>query len=162
MFNAWLDPDVASRWLFATATRPIERIEIDARVAGTFRLIERREDGRVEHCGEYVEIVPHRRLVFSLVLADRPRILTRASVEIEPRATGCRLSLMHENVPFDLVSSTEARWTGILYGLGVTLDSFAGERMSIPLTIGHSVAARRLALARRRQPRVPTTPQPKE
>jgi hypothetical protein len=31
--------------------------------------------------------------------------------------------LVHENVPRDRASYLEERWTGILYGLGVTLDS---------------------------------------
>ena len=127
VFNAWLDPDVAGSWLFATATRPIAHVEIDARVAGPFRFVERREGSRVEHTGEYVEIVPPRRLVFSLALDDRPRVLTRVSVEIEPRETGCKLSLKHEDLPADRVHDMETRWTGILYGLGVTLDSSVAD-----------------------------------
>ena len=144
VFDAWLDPDVAGRWLFATSTRPIAHVEIDARAAGSFRFVERRGDGPVEHRGEYVEIVPHRRLVFSLVLVDRPRVRTRVSVELEPRETGCKLSLTHENVPFDLVSITEARWTGILYGLGVTLEAFAGDSKSERRAIAHDIVLPRL------------------
>ena len=137
VFNAWLDPDIAGRWLFATATRPIAHVEIDARVAGPFRFVERREGNRAEHTGEYVEIVPPRRLVFSLTLDDRPRVLTRVRVEIEPRETGCKLSLTHDDVPCDYVHDTETRWTGILYGLGVTLassatDSTATRRHIVP------------------------------
>jgi len=37
--------------------------------------------------------------------------------------TGCELALTHESVPPECARHTEARWTGILYGLGVTLDS---------------------------------------
>ena len=130
VFSAWVDPDVAGRWLFATATRPIAHVEIDARIAGSFRFVERRESGNVEHRGEYVEIVPYRRLAFILALADRRRAVTRAIVEIEPRASGCALALTHENVPVDLAYGMEARWTGMLYGLGLTLDSIGGD--SIP------------------------------
>ena len=146
VFNAWLDPDIAGKWLFATATRPIASVEIDARVAGPFRFVERREGSRVEHTGEYIEIVPHRRLVFSLALDDRPRVLTRVSVEIEPRGVGCQLSLTHENVPSDQVDATEARWTGILYGLGVTLDSYADDPMAKRRRIAPDAVVRHLAL----------------
>ena len=123
VFHAWLDPDVARRWLFATAMRPIAHVEIDARVGGSFRFVERRESGDVEYRGQYVEVAPSERLVFTLVLAERHRAATRVIVEIEERAVGSNVALAHENVPLDLASGVEARWSGMLYGLGVTLDS---------------------------------------
>jgi uncharacterized protein YndB with AHSA1/START domain len=123
VFHAWLEPAVAGRWLFATASEPIADVDIDPRVGGSFRLAERRDGARVEHAGRYVEIVPHRRLVFTLAMADRPRVVTRVTAEISPRKTGCELALTHENVPPDRAGETEARWTGVLYGLDETLSS---------------------------------------
>jgi len=116
VFDAFLEPEVAGRWLFATALRPMTDVEIDARVGGSFRFAERRDGEPVEHTGEYVEIVPHRRLVFILSMADRPR-------EITPRKTGCELTLTHEKMPPEYANHAEGRWTGILYGLGATLSS---------------------------------------
>jgi uncharacterized protein YndB with AHSA1/START domain len=123
VFDAWLDPGLAGRWLFATASRPMTDVEIDARVGGGFRLADRRNGETTEHHGRYVEIVPHRRLVFTLRGASRPREATRVIVEIVPRKRGCELRLRHENVPPDRAHDTEARWTGMLYGLGETLAS---------------------------------------
>jgi uncharacterized protein YndB with AHSA1/START domain len=121
VFDAWLDPGLAGRWLFATALRPMTDVEIDAHVGGGFRLADRRNGATTEYHGRYVEIVPHRRLVFTLRGASRPREATRVIVEIVPRKRGCELRLSHENVPSDRAHDTEARWTGILYGLGETL-----------------------------------------
>jgi uncharacterized protein YndB with AHSA1/START domain len=121
VFDAWLEPGIAGKWLFATASRPMTYVRIDARVPGSFHFAERRNGARVQHSGEYVEIVPPRRLVFTLALADRPQVVTRVTVEIAPRKAGCDLALTHENVPADRAEHTEARWTGILYGLGATL-----------------------------------------
>ena len=123
VFNAWLDPEVAGRWLFATASRPMANVEIDARVEGSFCFVDRRDGEITEYTGEYVEIVPHRRLVFTLSMEEHPPAITRVMVEIEPLKKGCELKLTHENVPQDRASHIEGRWTGILYGLGVTLDS---------------------------------------
>jgi uncharacterized protein YndB with AHSA1/START domain len=123
VFDAWLDPGLAGRWLFATASRPMTDVEIDARVGGWFRLVDRRNGESTEHHGRYVEIVPHRRLVFTLQGGSRPREATRVIVEIIPRKRGCELRLRHENLPPDHAHDTEARWTGILYGLGETLAS---------------------------------------
>jgi uncharacterized protein YndB with AHSA1/START domain len=161
VFGAWLDPDVARTWLFATATQPIAHVEIDARVAGSFRFVEPRGQGTAEHTGHYVEIAPHRRLVFSLALADRPRILTRVSVELERREGGCKLALTHENVPRALVNATEARWTGILYGLGVTLESFASPAALKRPRLAADAVVRQLArteAAERRNSQPPRNP----
>jgi uncharacterized protein YndB with AHSA1/START domain len=122
VFNAWLDPEVAGQWLFATASHPMARVEIDARVGGSFRFVDQRDGEITEHAGEYVEIVPYRRLAFSLSVEKRPHVITRVMVEIAPATNGCALALTHENVPPDCASRTQGRWTGILYGLGVTLD----------------------------------------
>jgi uncharacterized protein YndB with AHSA1/START domain len=127
VFDAWLDPGLAGRWLFATASRPMTDVEIDARVGGGFRLADRCNGKTTEHHGQYLEIVPHRRLVFTLRGASRPREATRVIVEIVPRKRGCELRLRHENVPPDRAHDTEARWTGMLYGLGETLASHPGR-----------------------------------
>jgi uncharacterized protein YndB with AHSA1/START domain len=123
VFDAWLDPEVAGLWLFATALRPMTHVAIDARVGGEFRLAERGSGEDAEHHGQYLEIVPHRRLVFSLFGGDRRWGATRVTVEISPRKRGCELKLSHENVPAEHVNHIKARWTGILYGLGETLAS---------------------------------------
>ena len=39
VFDAWLNPVLASHWLFATASRPLVHVEIDARVEGSFRFV---------------------------------------------------------------------------------------------------------------------------
>jgi len=123
VFNAWLDPEVAGRWLFATASRPMANVEIDARVEGSFCFVDRRDGEITEYTGEYIEIVPHRRLVFTLSMKEHPPAITRVMVEIAPLKKGCELKLTHESVPQHRASHIEGRWTGILYGLGVTLDS---------------------------------------
>ena len=130
VFHAWLEPALAGRWLFATASQPMTVLDIDPRVGGSFRFAERSDGARSEHTGEYVEIVPHRRLVFTLAMPDRPHVLTRVTAEISPLKNGCELALTHENVPPDRAGETEARWTGVLYGLDETLNSLQGRHRS--------------------------------
>jgi uncharacterized protein YndB with AHSA1/START domain len=123
VFDAWLDPHVAGRWLFATATRPLAHVAIDARVDGSFCFVDRRDGDTTRYTGEYIEIVPHRRLVFTLFAQEHLHVDTRIVVAIAPFKTGCELTLTHERVPRDHVQRMQQRWTGVLYGLGVTLDS---------------------------------------
>jgi uncharacterized protein YndB with AHSA1/START domain len=122
VFEAWLDPAIAGNWLFATALRPMARVEIDARVGGAFCFVERDGGNSIEYAGKYIEIVAHKHLAFTLSLRQLPHVDTRVTVDIAPIRNGCELSLTHENVPRDHASQLEGRWTGILYGLGETLD----------------------------------------
>jgi uncharacterized protein YndB with AHSA1/START domain len=120
VFDAWLDPDIAGKWLFATAWRPLSRAEIDARKGGSFCLA----DGKgADYTGVYIEIARPRRLVFTLNLDNSPRVVTRVTAEIRPLKSGCELRLVHEGVPLVQAGPIENRWTGMLYGLGEMLES---------------------------------------
>ncbi|HEX8011353.1 MAG TPA: SRPBCC domain-containing protein [Casimicrobiaceae bacterium] len=126
VFDAWLDPAIAGEWLFATASRPLAHVEIDAQVAGSFCLVDRRDPAeRTRYTGEYIEIVRPRRLVFTLSTTRHPQVNTRVTVEVAPLPKGCKLTVFHENVPCEDAEHMEGRWTGTLYGLGATLDSIA-------------------------------------
>jgi uncharacterized protein YndB with AHSA1/START domain len=122
VFDAWLDPKRAGKWLFATASCPMSRVTIDARVGGSFSFVDGKVGEAVEHSGEYLEIVRPRRLVFTLAMENSPRVVTRVTAEIAPLKSGCKLRLVHENVPPEQASRTENRWLGILYGLGEMLE----------------------------------------
>jgi uncharacterized protein YndB with AHSA1/START domain len=121
VFDAWLDSRIAALWLFATATQPLTQTAIDARVAGAFRLVDGGNDGTTEYSGEYEEIVRPRRLVFSLQAGGHLPVATRVLVDIRPRARSSYLTVIHENLPPPEAHGMECRWTGMLYGLGVTL-----------------------------------------
>ncbi|AGA31134.1 SRPBCC family protein [Singulisphaera acidiphila] len=120
VFDAWLDPEKASRWLFATATGRMVRAEIDARVGGIFNFTDRREGEDVEHVGQYLEIERPRRLVFTFGVPKYSPVNTRVTVDILPLGSGCQLTLTHEGVLPEYVSRTEAGWGMLLDALAKT------------------------------------------
>jgi uncharacterized protein YndB with AHSA1/START domain len=120
VFDAWFDRATLGRWLFATKSGEVVRVDVDPRVGGSFVVVDRRDGEDVAHVGEYAEIDRPRRLAFDLRVekyADRPG---RVSVDVEPRGEGCTLTLTHhldaEMAEFE--ERTKAGW-------GMVLDALA-------------------------------------
>jgi uncharacterized protein YndB with AHSA1/START domain len=124
VFDAWLDPEKACKFLFVTATGQMVRTEIDARVGGRFTLVERRAGEDVAHVGTYVEIDRPRRLVFMLSVPKYSKEESKVSVEIKPLASGCELTLTQEMLPgmAEFRGRTEDGWRRILEGLAEQLS----------------------------------------
>ena len=122
LFDAWLDPAVARRFLFATPTGQMIKAETDPRVGGAFVFVDRRPDmGDVEHVGTYLEIDRPKRLVFEFAVPAYERQRTRITIDIEPASDGALLTLTHEGVFEDYVTRTEHGWGMILDALGKAL-----------------------------------------
>jgi uncharacterized protein YndB with AHSA1/START domain len=113
VFDAWLDPAAAGKWLFATDTGKMVRVEIDARVGGRFVFV-RRDGENVEHTGEYLEIDRPRRLAFTFSVPKYSAVVTRVTIDIASSGAGCELTLTHEGVLPEWLEPTRSGWTGIL------------------------------------------------
>jgi uncharacterized protein YndB with AHSA1/START domain len=118
VFDAWLDPAIAGRFLFATPTGQMIKAETDPRVGGRFTFTDRRPDmGDVEHVGSYIRIDRPRRLVFDFAVPKYAATLTRITLDFAPSGAGCDITLTHEGVYEEYVTQTQAGWTMILAGL---------------------------------------------
>lgn len=122
VFDAWLDPALAGKFLFATPTGVMKTVEIDARVSGRFNIVETRDGHDEPHVGEYLEIDRPRRLVFTF--GDEIAFAaTTVTVEIAQTAGGCELTLTHVGVLEKWVTQTNEGWTGILESLDRALSA---------------------------------------
>lgn len=120
VFDAWLDPERARHFLFATPEGEMQTVEIDARVGGTGLIVERRASGDARHRLRFEAIERPLRLVF-LFAADPAEegAWTRVTIHIAPAPGGCRLTLVHEMDPewADYEQQTRQGWTMILGSL---------------------------------------------
>ena len=121
VFDAWLDPKKAAKWLFATPTGQMVRVDIDARVGGSFVLTDRRDNEDVEHVGTYLEIDRPRRLVFTFGVPKYSKEFNRVSIDLKPLPTGCELTLTHEGVLPEWLERTNEGWGKILAALAANL-----------------------------------------
>lgn len=113
VFDAWLNPAIAGKFLFATPTGIMKTVEIDAQVGGKFNIVETRNGEDAEHVGEYLEIDRPRRLVFNF--GDNIAFpTTKVTIEITPIDGGCELVLTHEGVLKEYAERTNGGWTMIL------------------------------------------------
>jgi len=129
IFDAWLDPAKASRWLFATPTGQMVQAEVDARVGGRFVFCDRRDGEDVEHVGEYLEIDRPRRLVFTIGVPKYDPGFDRVTVEITPKDDcSCELILTQEMSHGDKwAAQTQEGWGKLLVTLAGVLGRQANE-----------------------------------
>lgn len=115
VFDAWLNPAQAGRFLFATRTGNILHCEIDPQVGGGFTVTDRRPvaDGdesffEAQHRGKYVEIERPARLAFDFSVEPSASPPTRVTLDIVPMGPNlCELVLTH-----DMGDSQDARING--------------------------------------------------
>jgi len=125
VFDAWLDPVMARKFLFATPEGEMLRVEIDPRVGGRALIVERRASGDAHHHILYEVIDRPHRLVF-LFRADPAGEgeWTRVSIEIAAKGNGSVLTLTHAMDPAwsSYEEQTRKGWTTILDSLARAVE----------------------------------------
>jgi uncharacterized protein YndB with AHSA1/START domain len=122
VFDAWVDPATARKFLFTTEDGDVVRCDIDPRPGGRFTITDRRPDtGDIDHVGEYLEVDRPRRLVFTFGVPKYSPDMTTVTLDIAPKGSGCTLTLTHHGVPPEWREQTVEGWGMILAGLAKTL-----------------------------------------
>jgi uncharacterized protein YndB with AHSA1/START domain len=98
VFAAWTDPESLKEWL-CPGDLTITAVDLDVRVGGTFRIVMYGENKEIEHFGEYREIQPPERLVFTWRSAATFGEQTLVTINLFRQGEDTELVLVHELFP---------------------------------------------------------------
>jgi uncharacterized protein YndB with AHSA1/START domain len=119
VFDAWLNPETARKWLFTMPADETYTAELDARVGGKWAITARRGGMDYTADGEYIESDRPRRLVFTFAMLQFSPNSDRITVEITPAGSGCILTFTQAGIdiadelrqlPPGVVGGTEKGW----------------------------------------------------
>ena len=65
VYNAWLDPAMLAKFMLPGEGMSVPKAESDPRVGGRFSIIMAAGDDELPHGGEYKELDPHTKIVFT-------------------------------------------------------------------------------------------------
>lgn len=117
VFRAWTEPDRLTQW-FGPEGVNVRDVRIDLRPGGRYSLVMFETDGSTYPLsGEYREIAPPERLVFTWVWerGDFAGIETLVTLELSEDKDGTLLTLIHERLPGERARALhEEGWTSTL------------------------------------------------
>lgn len=101
VFEAWLDPEMLSRWMFGQEVRDEEIISLKNEPinGGTFSYSVRRDGQVLDHRGTYRIVERPKRLVFTWGEDTEAGDESVVSIDFESTQEGCRLTLIHRMGP---------------------------------------------------------------
>ncbi|MBX7166595.1 MAG: SRPBCC domain-containing protein [Pirellulales bacterium] len=118
VFRAWTDPQQLSQWFAPAPDMDHPIMEVDFRVGGRYRIGMQRPGAPLYIvAGEYREISPPRRLVFTWQWQNEGSLRdeTLVTVELLDHDGGTRLVLTHELLPTEIDRTKHGEgWTGCL------------------------------------------------
>ena len=120
VFQAWTDPEILVKW-FGPQGVTTESAQIDLTVGGKYQFTLRLPDGQIAtHQGEYREIDPPNKLVFTGILDGQGcegsaglYAETVISIEFEDMGSATRLILTHDFLPSETSKESHSfGWNG--------------------------------------------------
>jgi uncharacterized protein YndB with AHSA1/START domain len=114
VFEAWTEVESIKQWMCAGDTI-VAHAELDVRVGGQFRITMRGPHADYEHNGEYLEVVPPKRLVFTWISSGTHGQSTLVTVELQEQGNQTLLTLTHEQLPdAEAASRHQGGWISIV------------------------------------------------
>jgi uncharacterized protein YndB with AHSA1/START domain len=125
VFDAWLDTDLLSKWMFGPDVRDEEIIKLENNPVedGQFSYVVMRGKEELDHRGTYRKVQRPNRLVFTWGVNEEAGDESMVTIDIEATKNGCQLTLVHELNPKwkEYKDRTREGWTFMLEKLETTI-----------------------------------------
>ena len=118
VFRWWTLPDRLAEWMSPIGTA---EAVVDLRPGGSFRIVMKGDGIEIAHQGEYLEIEPPHRLMFTWRSPYTGDEATVVLVELQPAAGGTDLRLIHRRLPTDVRESHRRGWAAMVDRLASVL-----------------------------------------
>jgi len=120
IYRAWTDPAALKKWFGPEGVTTVAAV-VDLQVGGQYKISMQPPSGEiVHHYGEFKEIIPNEKLVFTWLLDGQPcegtageYAETLVTVEFKPVGVATEVSLTHQYIPSEKSREChEDGWTG--------------------------------------------------
>ena len=124
VFDAWLDPQIMSKFMMGMPDMPESEVETDAREGGNFTIIMHYRGEKLPHTGKYLEISRPHRLVFTW--ASHHSVVDNSTVTLNfTRLDDQKTNVALSHVKFideEMRSAHEGGWECILDKLNAVIS----------------------------------------
>jgi uncharacterized protein YndB with AHSA1/START domain len=131
VYRAWTTPELVRRW-WSGRRGEVTVAEIDLRVGGRWRYVLAAEGGEVAFHGQYREIVPNERIVYTEVLDGAPGAPALTTVTFSEAAGRTTLAIL---VRYDSRQDRDAHLTYMDDGLREALDLLERAASALATTL---------------------------
>ncbi|MBM7587415.1 uncharacterized protein YndB with AHSA1/START domain [Bacillus pakistanensis] len=105
VFDAWLNPEMMRKWLF-TLEGTNKVAQNNPQVGGTWEIIDHRDGKDYRAIGEYLEIDPPTKLVFTFEMPQFSETVDTITVELKELQQGCEMTFTQ-----NIIVPHEENWT---------------------------------------------------
>ena len=105
VFDAWLNPEMMRKWFF-TLEGTNKVAQNDPQVGGTWEIIDHRDGKDYRAIGEYLEMDPPNKLVFTFKMPQFSELVDTITVELKELQKGCEMTFSQK-----IIVPHEENWT---------------------------------------------------
>ena len=91
VFDAWLNPDMMRKWFF-TLEGTNKVAQNNPQVGGTWEIVDHREGKDYRAIGEYLEIDPPKKIMFTFKMPEMSELEDTITVELKELQQGCEMT----------------------------------------------------------------------